>query len=45
MKNIITAVCFIIALPFLMVGFGWYFAAYAFSKGKDICETFFEYLE
>lgn len=45
MKNFITAICFVLAIPFLVMGFAWYFITYCFTKGKELCETFFEFLE
>ena len=45
MKNVIIAISFVFAVPFLVAGFIWNFAAYCFSKGREVCNTFFEYME
>lgn len=45
MKNIIVAISFIFAIPFLIAGFVWNFIAYCFKKGREVCNNFFEYLE
>ena len=45
MKILLTILSFIIAIPFMAMGFVWYFICYAFDKGKEVCANLFEYLE
>lgn len=45
MRNVAIAISFICAVPFLIIGFLWNFIAYCFNKGREVCNTFFEYME
>ncbi len=45
MKTILTLLSFVLAVPFVFMGFFWYFICYGFDKGKEVCVNFFEYLE
>lgn len=45
MKNILIAISFVIAIPFLALGFAWKFITYCFEKGEELCKMYFDYLE
>ena len=45
MKKTITIVCFILAIPLIIVGIVWIFAKDAFRAGKELGQTFLDYLE
>lgn len=45
MKKIVTGICFVIALPIIIVGILWAFAKDAFRAGKELGATLLEYLE
>jgi len=45
MKNIITILCFILAAPVIVLGVVWTFAKDAFRAGKELGQTFLDYLE
>jgi hypothetical protein len=45
MKKTITIVCFILAIPLIIVGIVWIFAKDAFRAGKELGQTFLNYLE
>ena len=45
MKNIITILCFILAVPVIALGVVWAFTKDAFRAGKELGQTFLDYLE
>ena len=45
MKKTISIVCFILAIPLIIVGIVWIFAKDAFRAGKELGQTFLNYLE
>ena len=45
MKKALTIICFIAAAPFIIIGVIWVFIKDAFRAGKELGETFLDYLE
>lgn len=45
MKKLIVGVCFVIAVPFIVMGVIWMFAKDAFRAGKELGQTILDYLE
>lgn len=45
MKKALTITCFIIAAPIIIIGVVWVFIKDAFRAGKELGQTFLDYLE
>ncbi len=45
MKKVIITICFIVAAPFLLSGLLWVFIKDAFRAGKELGQSFLDYLE
>lgn len=45
MKKFIVGVCFVIAVPFIIMGVVWMFVKDAFRAGKELGQTVLDYLE